>query len=791
MSQVALHLNKVGCTQKVLNQIIRKMATLKKQPEWHIPVNKGPPPILKIYNSLTKSKVEFVPIKGKQVTWYNCGPTVYDAAHIGHARNYVTIDIIRRILSDYFRYDVFFVMNITDIDDKIILRARHKYLFNQLKSATNSLTPELIEKVQTALMNHARTKLGVADGSLRGDITSSSANGDPKYLMNANDFGNSLEALAEAKISLEENELGKEVAHKLLDSSQSVLAPWLDEEAGSSLSDPKIFRELAAYWEKDFINDMESLNVRPCDVLTRVSEYVPEIAEYVQRIMDNGYAYEVDGSVYFDTASFDGHKGHHYAKLEPWSAGNTLLIEEGEGTLGSKLSGKKISSDFVLWKKSKPGEPAWESPWGPGRPGWHIECSAMASEVLGENMDIHSGGIDLAFPHHDNELAQSEACHDCKQWVNYFIHAGHLQVEGQKMSKSLKNFITIKATLKKYTPRQIRLSFLLHQWNSKLDFKETSMGEAKNIETIINNFFVNTKALVREHKPHAFDSDGMHRYRASEKEIIKIFLEKQSAVHVALCDSFNTPTAMSEIMELINKTNTYLSGGRGYININVVAKVAKYVSEMMRIFGVAEDLTGQDIGFVTSEKQAVTDKEDIAMPYLRVLSTFRDNIRELEIQKKSHSDILVLCDKLRDVDLVELGVSLEDREDGKALVKLVNKEELIQAREAKLNAQLEKEARKKAAAKAREEEKRARLEKGRVPAEEIFKNMRDENGGILYPILDEEGIPTHDAFGQELPKARLKKLKKEWEAQHKLHSEYLAWVKQQEHPESCGNASSN
>jgi cysteinyl-tRNA synthetase len=173
------------------------------------------------------------------------------------------------------------------------------------------------------------------------------------------------------------------------------------------VTDQKIFRQLSAYWEKEFLGDMDALKVRRASIMTRVSEYVPEIVECVQKIIDNGYAYESDGSVYFDTNAFNGHNGHVYAKLCPWSAGNAKLTDEGEGSL-SLHGQKKSPHDFALWKKSKPGEPFWNSPWSQGRPGWHIECSAMASHVLPGTIDIHSGGIDLAFPHHDNELAQSE-----------------------------------------------------------------------------------------------------------------------------------------------------------------------------------------------------------------------------------------------------------------------------------------------------------------------------------------------------------------------------------------------
>lgn len=213
-------------------------------------------------------------------------------------------------------------------------------------------------------------------------------------------------------------------------------------------------------------------------VVTRVSEYVPEIIAYVDKIMSNGFAYASNGSVYFDTTNFM--KTHQYAKLAPEHVSNQALLGEGEGELSCVADGEKRNErDFALWKKSKPGEPAWDSPWGKGRPGWHIECSAMASDILPQApFDIHAGGIDLKFPHHDNELAQAEAFYDCPQWVNYFLHAGHVHIQGLKMSKSLKNFVTIGDARSHYTPRQLRMFFLSYGWDAAMDYGVAGMQAA-------------------------------------------------------------------------------------------------------------------------------------------------------------------------------------------------------------------------------------------------------------------------------------------------------------------------
>lgn len=310
-------------------------------------------------------------------------------------------------------------------------------------------------------------------------------------------------ALSSASKALQKLKENPSSQSEAIDQSQAVLAPYLDARYGSDVSDNAIFRRLPAEMEEKFVKDMADLRVEPPVTLTRVTEYVPEIVAFVEQIVQNGYAYAAGSSVYFNVGKFEGSRGsrqqtangetpsevsdwHHvYAKLQPWNKGDTSLIEEGEGALSAN-TGKRSATDFALWKGSKPGEPSWDSPWGKGRPGWHIECSVMASEILGSNMDVHAGGIDLAFPHHDNELAQSEAYHDCRQWVNYFLHSGHLHIEGLKMSKSLKNFITIQEALQKHSARQLRLAFLLQPWHARMDYRESGMAEVKARESLFN-----------------------------------------------------------------------------------------------------------------------------------------------------------------------------------------------------------------------------------------------------------------------------------------------------------------
>ncbi|KAH0620960.1 hypothetical protein JD844_021889 [Phrynosoma platyrhinos] len=706
----------------------------RTQPPWSPPQGTSQPKLC-LYNSLTRNKDKFQAQNGNKVTWYCCGPTVYDASHMGHARSYISFDILRRVLKDYFKYDVFYCMNITDIDDKIIKRARQNHLFEQYTEKKLSAT-QLLEDVQAASQPFSAKLQETSDP-------------DKKQMLERIQAAvkaavEPLEKALQKKLS--EGEVSKH-AETLLQEAKDILSEWLDAKLGSQVTDNSIFSKLPKFWEEEYHKDMAALNVLPPDVLTRVSEYIPEIVDFVQKIVDNGYGYVSNGSVYFDTIKFDASEKHSYAKLVPEAVGDQKALQEGEGDLS--VSADRLT-DF------------------PGRPGWHIECSAMAGSILGESMDIHGGGFDLRFPHHDNELAQSEAYFDNDHWVRYFLHTGHLTIAGCKMSKSLKNFITIKDALKRHTARQLRLAFLMHSWKDTLDYSSNTMESAIQYEKFMNEFFLNVKDIFRS---PAHVTGQFEKWENQEIELNKSFYDKKVAVHEALCDNIDTRTVLEEMRSLVSQCNSYIAAkktARQMPNRMLLENISIYLTQMFKIFGAIEG--DEAIGFPVGGNGQNLNLESTVMPYLQILSTFREGVRQIAREKKVF-EVLQLCDSLRDDVLPEHGVRFEDHEGLPTVVKLVDRNTLLKEREEKKKIEEEKRKKKEEAARKKQEQEAAKLAKMKISPRELFKSEHDK-----YSKFDENGFPTHDTEGKEISKGQMKKLKKLYEAQEKLYKEYLQMV---------------
>lgn len=589
---------------------------------------------LRMLNSLTGQKEDFVTQRGdRSVTWYMCGPTVYSHSHLGHARTYMSFDVLRRLMEDYFGYSVTLCMNITDIDDKII------------KNSKEAQQP---------------------------------------------------------------------------------------------------FEQFARFWEDAFHKDMEALGVNPPNVLTRVSEYVPEIVAYIEKLIALEFAYASEGSVYFDIVKYRA--THSYGKLEPSAIDNAERFAEGEGALTDVFSTEKRNSgDFVLWKKSKEGEPSWSSPWGQGRPGWHIECSVMANDVLPCPIDIHSGGVDLKYPHHENELAQSEAYNSCQQWVNYFLHTGHLHIEGMKMSKSLKNFTTIQEILSIYNSRQIRVSMLMANWEQPMNFDYQNLTEAAARERAFKEFLLNGQVELR-----TSTIELPQKWNPREKLIHQQFEATQQAVHEALCDNFDTPRVLDTLTNFMKFVNTQRS--EAPLLRPLLANILRYYT---KIFGC--------MGLDYSDSQG----SNIVEPLLNCFSEFRDEIRDAA-RRQDIQTIMQSCDVLRDVKLPVLGVRLEDRAGKPSVWKLEDPQVLLKEQERKRQEETSAKERKNELARVKAQKDEEKAAKARIRPEELFLIQVD-----LYSNFDDRGIPTHDAAGQPLAKSATKKLIKEWERQKKLYDQTL------------------
>ncbi len=807
-----------------------------------------------IYNTLTRTKVPFTTVKGNRVRWYNCGPTVYDASHIGHARNYVSFDIIRRILEDYFSYDVTLIMNITDIDDKIIIRARQEYLYGEYVRAHPTTSAELLGELERFWAAYVGAKLAIAvalplvvEGDKWHALCGAFEALDGAAAITEEKAKERLiwQTAREARAALDGHRTaaaGSDAA-ALLGAFRDILYHQLDGAQGAKVTDQKIFRDLAAYWEDSFLADMAALNVRPASLMTRVTEFVPQVVECVLGIIKNGFAYESNGSVYFDVAAFNGAAikedgaqapadapreaalQHVYAKLCPWSAGNCKLLAEGEGALivddsGTDVLGgagkptfKRDGRDFALWKASKAGEPFWPSPWGNGRPGWHIECSAMAAAVAPGTLDIHSGGIDLAFPHHDNEIAQSEALLQSPQWVNYFMHAGHVHIEGLKMSKSLKNFISIQDALERYSATQLRLMFLQHQWNAPVYFKESSMASAVAVEGLLSSFVANVVAHIRSASAASKAQGGYGgappcAFGVREGELVDLLNESSSKIHDHLCDNFDTPAVILQLQELIGRTNVYMqqASSEAPLNVYVLKMVGKFVLSMLDVFGVAivsaesgarELLLGATSSLAVGGGSLAGDSVSSATPWetlgpiLEQISAYRDVVRATVLSATATGSSSVLGDLIEQSDalrdrLGELGVLFEDRTGQPTLVKYVGRAHVERMKRDKEARDEEKALRKAEMARINEEKAERRRAKAAIDPATMFRSLTVRDGAedgaalvgedgdrLLYSAFDANGIPTALADGSEVGKSARKKLVKEYEAQVALHARHL------------------
>ncbi|KAJ1564305.1 hypothetical protein HK096_008667 [Nowakowskiella sp. JEL0078] len=338
------------------------------------------------------------------------------------------------------------------------------------------------------------------------------------------------------------------------------------------------------------------------------------------------------------------------------------------------------------------------------------------------------------------------------------------------MSKSLKNFITIKESLESMTATQLRIMFLLHAWDKTLDYSDRSLSAAKVYEKEINNFIINVRAIVRESRAAKKDNQGKHNFTQNEKQLLALFQAKQSEAHSAICNNFNTPQLLKVFRDLISAANTYIQEHVSSTNEGLLEKIAKYVVRMHRILGVFPEKSGLEIGISAESSASI---EDVVAPFIRVFSSFRDNVRSLAQSRAESKEFLALSDKLRDEELFNLGIRLDDRDDGKALIKFIDPEILKRERDEKIEKELEKQREKEKRLHEHEQKRLEKLAKGKTPPNELFK---DTEGLAQYSKFDDYGIPTNLIDGTEVTKNARKKLQKAYDAQIKLHEEYNVYI---------------
>lgn len=469
-------------------------------------------PKITVYNSLTQNKEEMQTHEGNKVRMYACGPTVYDSAHLGHARSAVSFDIIQRFLR-YAGYEVTFVRNYTDIDDKIINRAN---------------------------------ELGVPS---------------------------------------------EEISEKYI---------------------------------QEYKDDMASIGVQTPDIEPKVTEHVDQIIELIQKIIDRGHGYVSGNDVFFSVRKFQ-----EYGKLSGRSIDNML-----EGVRIDVNEKKEDPLDFALWKNAKEGEPSWQSPWGNGRPGWHIECSVMSMEYLGSNFEIHGGGKDLIFPHHENEIAQSEAA--CgNQFCKHWLHNGLIQINSEKMSKSLGNFFTVQNAVKRWTPEAIRFFFLSHHYQNPADFSEQVMDDT---ETSLERIYTTLKRA----NDISSDSDAV------DTELQENLDKFRDNWFRAMCDNFNTADAIGNLFDLVRAINKS-------IDTNGYTKTLSVTLDEIKKFSTVVGILEKDPNEYLEGRKSSANLEGITPEQIEALIEERNQARADKDWGRA--------DEIRD-ELDAKGIVLEDKADG-------------------------------------------------------------------------------------------------------------------------------
>eukprot|EP00930_Biecheleria_cincta_P082343 TRINITY_DN72099_c0_g1_i1.p1 TRINITY_DN72099_c0_g1~~TRINITY_DN72099_c0_g1_i1.p1 ORF type:complete len:862 (-),score=219.01 TRINITY_DN72099_c0_g1_i1:59-2644(-) len=765
----------------------KKAIVRGNHPPWIAP-NAGHDAKLTVVNSLTGQKEPFRPLQGKKVIWYTCGPTVYDVAHMGHARAYLTFDILRRIMSNYLGFDVRYQINITDIDDKIILRARQNKLFDDFRKDAKAMTSAELQKTVETAMKLKEDKLQKKAPQEPASSADQKDKQEYETLKQEHQLkvGQHTELTAKVDAAIKSGNI-----EQILTTAREVLMEKLDKERGHTVTDHSIFDAHGRHFENEYFEDMDALGILRPDTVTRITEYMDgRVQKFIERLEELGVAYGSAGSVYFDINAFEK-LGYRYRKLVPAMCASAKEMEEGEGALAAEDAEKRNPNDFAVWKKSKPGEPAWPSKWGPGRPGWHIECSVMATDINGEYLDIHAGGEDLKFPHHDNEMAQSEAYLQRSQWVNYFWHAGHLHIEGLKMSKSLKNFITIRQALAVHSARQLRLMFLMQAWDKGMNYSDQAIDMARAEERKLKHFFGSLSFWSR--KPHG-QNPG-----AQDKKLEESVKATREAIRAAILDNFNTPKVIEVISKLVAECKAAFDALPG-ISLKPVIQASELVSETLSMLGV-EALTivpehkdswdpvvdgfsdlRQRVREAAREKDAdkrsslvmeAVDKAASAVASTGASSvqaavdsfrSFQEDLKRMSQNKAAASEILTRCDQVRDVDLVKLGVRLEDR-GNEGYIWMFDTTEAMEAEQKEAKEKEQEAARVKIRNKLDQKTKELKsAEKAAVEPKDLFRKGSNEG---VYSEFDAEGVPTKLANGEEVSAKKRKDFAKELAKQQK------------------------